>query len=119
MKYFTFKSSDAQNVIDESGNREYPFQRLPDKYKKNVRKEVWSLSQNSAGLSIRFKTNSEKVIFKCASRDETWITSPIINNYIELHKGGYAHSVEVWDEDAVKKYYKDNISSKLKSPLFI
>ena len=70
MKYFTFKSSDAQNVIDESGNREYPFQRLPDKYKKNVRKEVWSLSQNSAGLSIRFKTNSKKVIFKWSVKND-------------------------------------------------
>ena len=70
MKYFTFKSSDAQKVIDESGNREYPFQRLPDKYKKNVRKEVWSLSQNSAGLSIRFKTNSKKVIFKWSVKND-------------------------------------------------
>ena len=65
-----FKSSDAQNIIDESGNREYPFQRLPDKYKKNVRKEVWSLSQNSAGLSIRFKTNSKKVIFKWSVKND-------------------------------------------------
>ncbi len=40
----------------------------------------------------------ETVIFKCANRDETWITRPLIQNYIELHKGGYAHSLEVWDK---------------------
>ena len=38
--------------------------RLPKKAKEFVRKEVWNLSQNSAGLCIRFRTNSPRVIVR-------------------------------------------------------
>lgn len=34
------------------------YQRLPESAKKNVRPHVWYISKTSAGLSIRFKTNS-------------------------------------------------------------
>ncbi len=40
------------------GETESPFDRLPAKAKKTVRKPVWDLSHNSAGLVIRFKTNA-------------------------------------------------------------
>ncbi len=42
------------------------------------------------GIDYRF----EEVIRGCASRDETWISEEIIQSYLELHKLGYAHSVE-------------------------
>lgn len=32
-----------------------------------------------------------------ADQDGTWITTEMKAAYIELHKAGYAHSVEVWD----------------------
>jgi leucyl/phenylalanyl-tRNA--protein transferase len=50
---------------------------------------------------IRFNTNFEGVIMNCAkvSRAEnqgTWITEDIINSYINLHKKGFAYSVETY-----------------------
>lgn len=37
------------------------YQRLPDRAKDIVRKPVWNLSENSAGLAIHFYTNAEKI----------------------------------------------------------
>ena len=53
---------------------------------------------------IRFNTNFEAVIMNCAqiSRAEnqgTWITNDIINGYMNLHKNGFAYSVETYLED--------------------
>ncbi len=38
-----------------------PYDRLPAKAENVVRKEVWNLSRNSAGLMIRFRTNSSEI----------------------------------------------------------
>src|SRR5438034_6678155 len=40
------------------------YDRLPARAENTVRNEVWDLSQNSAGLSIRFKTNANEVVVK-------------------------------------------------------
>ncbi|MCX6163815.1 MAG: leucyl/phenylalanyl-tRNA--protein transferase [Ignavibacteriae bacterium] len=45
---------------------------------------------------IIIDTAFEEVIKKCSERDETWINKIIIDVYTELHKQGYAHSVEAW-----------------------
>jgi leucyl/phenylalanyl-tRNA--protein transferase len=49
---------------------------------------------------IRFDTAFEQVMRNCAApRKEqagTWILEDIINAYCELHRMGYAHSVETW-----------------------
>ncbi|MFI3281377.1 MAG: SGNH/GDSL hydrolase family protein [Rikenellaceae bacterium] len=37
------------------------YNRFPDSFKELVRESVWRLSTNSAGLSIRFRTNSPKI----------------------------------------------------------
>lgn len=47
-----------QGWIDEIGKT---YQRLPDRAEAEVRKPVWNLSQNSAGLAIHFYTNAEKI----------------------------------------------------------
>jgi len=39
------------------------------------------------------------VIEGCADREETWISDEMIASYTELHRLGYAHSVEVWQEE--------------------
>lgn len=41
------------------------------------------------------------VIKSCANRDKTWINQDIIDTYTELHRMGYAHSVEVWNEGKI------------------
>ena len=39
------------------------------------------------------------VIEACSDRSETWIDPRIIGSYVELHRAGHAHSVEVWRND--------------------
>jgi len=36
------------------------------------------------------------VMQACAGRDETWINQEILDSYRELHRLGFAHSVECW-----------------------
>ncbi len=45
---------------------------------------------------VRFNTAFETVIAGCADREQTWISEEIIAVYTELHRMGYAHSVESW-----------------------
>ncbi len=40
----------------------------------------------------------EQVIRACSERMTTWISEDIISVYCELHRRGYAHSVECWQE---------------------
>lgn len=54
-----------------------------------------------AVFTISFNTAFEKVISACAAserpgQDGTWITADMKKAYTELHKLGFAHSVEVW-----------------------
>lgn len=51
--------------------KESPYDRLPASYKDKVRKPVWDLSKNSAGISIRFNTNSSSVKVKWALLNDT------------------------------------------------
>ncbi|WP_020529279.1 SGNH/GDSL hydrolase family protein [Flexithrix dorotheae] len=44
--------------------KENPYDRLPVAYKSLVREPVWNLSKASAGLSIRFQTNSSNIAVK-------------------------------------------------------
>lgn len=47
-------------------------------------------------FDIRFNTAFEQVVCACGSRDETWISADIVQAYNELHRLGFAHSVETW-----------------------
>lgn len=55
------------------------------------------------GFVVRVDSAFRQVITACAepaqNRENTWITPPIIDIYCELHKLGYAHSVETWIDD--------------------
>lgn len=44
-----------------SGERDHFYDRLPSYAKKEARPEVWQLAQNSAGLCVRFSTNSSNI----------------------------------------------------------
>lgn len=53
---------------------------------------------------VRFDTNFAAVIRSCAEiprrhEDGTWITEEMIHAYSELHRMGYAHSVEVYRDE--------------------
>lgn len=66
IKYFEASSFEIKGKYHQENN----FNRLPAKYEKIVRPVVWSLSKHSAGISIRFSTNSPVISAK-------WI---LINN---------------------------------------
>jgi hypothetical protein len=44
--------------------RQHPFDRLPAKAKGKVTDAVWNLSQNSAGINVRFRTNAKNIKVK-------------------------------------------------------
>lgn len=57
-------------------------------------------------FNITFNLAFEKVIEACATisrqgEEGTWITQEMKSAYIDLHGLGYAHSVEVWEKDAL------------------
>lgn len=52
-------------------------------------------------FDIRIDTSFEHVIRSCATRRETWISEEIISAYCELHRLGYAHSVESWKNESL------------------
>ena len=51
-------------------------------------------------FNITFDTNFGVVIRACAkAHGSTWISKEIIRGYSQLHKLGFAHSIEVWRND--------------------
>jgi leucyl/phenylalanyl-tRNA--protein transferase len=60
---------------------------VPRSLASTVRKKLYDLT---------IDRSFERVIRACAKRDETWISEEIVQSYLELHRRGYAHSVEAW-----------------------
>ena len=52
-----------------------------------------------ADYRVRVDTAFSQVLDACADRPETWINPLIRELFIKLHHMGYAHSVEVWQDD--------------------
>jgi len=52
-----------------------------------------------ADYRVRIDTAFETIIDACGDRPETWINETIRTLFIGLHRMGYAHSVEVWQDD--------------------
>ena len=63
---------------------------------KNLRKTI-----KRRPFEIRWDTAFKEVMHACADRDSTWIDQVILDSYHLLHRMGYAHSVECWDEDGL------------------
>ncbi|RLA18067.1 MAG: leucyl/phenylalanyl-tRNA--protein transferase [Gammaproteobacteria bacterium] len=68
------------------------------KISKSLRKTV-----RKGLFNITFDSAFSEVIEQCGSPrsggDETWITEEIKEAYLALHKKGFAHSVEAWQDD--------------------
>lgn len=63
-------------------------------------------SLKNKGFELRIDSAFELVINKCAKiprsdQDGTWITEDIEHAYIELHRLGYAHSFEIWQNSSL------------------
>ncbi len=54
-----------------------------------------------APWQVRVDTAFEAVVTACADREETWINRTIFELYAALHRMGHAHSLEVWEGEAL------------------
>jgi leucyl/phenylalanyl-tRNA--protein transferase len=67
--------------------------RPPDRLRSKLRNHPFQLTMDRAFASV---------IHACAEpaagRESTWISPRFIDAYIELHRAGHAHSIEVWQE---------------------
>ena len=61
--------------------------RVPSRLARTIRRRAFEVA-----IDRRF----EAVMRACAERDETWINEPLLQSYVELHRRGFAHSVETW-----------------------
>jgi leucyl/phenylalanyl-tRNA---protein transferase len=50
-------------------------------------------------FEVRLDTSFEAVMRACADRPETWISDRIIQSYANLHRLGFAHSIETWTDN--------------------
>lgn len=66
--------------------------KMPRSLKKTIQKENFKFTINA---------DFEFVIRACSQRDETWINDEIIEVYNEVHKMGFAHSVETWKDGKI------------------
>ena len=89
--------SDGQPILWWSPDPRMVFRsdgvRLSSRFWRALRKSTWQ---------VRADTAFEEVIAACASvprrgQDGTWIIDEMIAAYVELHRLGHAHSVEVFD----------------------
>lgn len=53
------------------------------------------------GYRVSLDADFAGVLDACAERPETWISGPIRAAYLDLHARGDAHSLEIWDDDAL------------------
>lgn len=69
----------------------------------DIRPNARSLrAYRQAGFTYTPDLHFEEVMRACAeNRNSTWITEEMIGAYVDLHEAGYAHSVEVWQNNAL------------------
>ncbi|HCM83511.1 MAG TPA: leucyl/phenylalanyl-tRNA--protein transferase [Alphaproteobacteria bacterium] len=53
--------------------------------------------RNLINQTITVGKDFPAVIHACTERDETWLNDELIDLYIQLHRQGHAHSIELWD----------------------
>ena len=62
-------------------------------------------SLRQSGFIVRFNTAFDEVVAACANdrpgQDGTWITPEMSTAYGRMHAAGWAHSIEVWRDDAL------------------
>jgi leucyl/phenylalanyl-tRNA---protein transferase len=63
-----------------------------------------SMRQSARHFEIRVDTAFADVVAGCADpgRSGGWIDDPIVSAYTELHRLGWAHSVEAWQDDELR-----------------
>lgn len=52
-------------------------------------------------FDVRINSAFPDVVEACADRGDTWINAEIYSLYLALHEQGHAHSMELWEGDAL------------------
>jgi leucyl/phenylalanyl-tRNA---protein transferase len=90
--YFPMSEPDSDSVhwyySDPSAIIPLDAWRIPRSLKRFMKKSEWTVTSGR---------DFDGVIQSCSQRRNTWISESIKRSYINLHRHGYAHSVEVWD----------------------
>lgn len=73
---------------------------------------------NRQQFEIRLDYAFERVIRACAQRASTWISDEIVASYVNLHKLGYAHSVEAWLRPVASANDRDSPAGRLAGGLY-
>lgn len=62
-----------------------------------------SLRRSMDRFEVRVDTAFDEVVAACAdpTREHGWIDGRISSAYVELHRLGWAHSIEAWDADGL------------------
>ncbi len=55
----------------------------------------------NGGFTVTADQDFAGVVRGCSDRSETWISETIYQLYLELHRRGHAHSVEIWHDGAL------------------
>ena len=86
--YFNFYRPEMRGLL--------PIQNLhiPKKLLKTLKQDPYHVTIDHA-----FEEIIDGCALKAKGRDSTWINKPIREAFIDLHKMGYAHSVECWDNE--------------------
>ena len=63
---------------------------------KYLKKQSWTFSINK-----QFAAVIQGCAAPRAKQEETWISADIQQAYLSLHQQGHAHSIEVWEDDAL------------------
>jgi leucyl/phenylalanyl-tRNA--protein transferase len=70
---------------------------------RSLGKELKRLARPDSALVVTLDRAFAKVMRACSAprvgQEGTWITEPMVAAYVELHRQGLAHSVEVWRDD--------------------
>lgn len=74
---------------------------FPEKIK--ISKSMRKLFRDEV-FQVTYNQNFEAVIEECAQikrdgQSDTWITDAMVDAYVQLHELGFAHSVEVWQNE--------------------
>ncbi len=86
------RRSDAIQWIDPRDRGIIPIDGLH--ISRSLRKSLLKLKYD-----IRLNHDFAATVRACADRDETWINDTLYAAYCELHTRGYAHSLEVWQDN--------------------
>jgi leucyl/phenylalanyl-tRNA--protein transferase len=67
---------------------------IPKRLQRRIKQEPFRVTADTA-----FSRVMEMCAESADGRETTWINSTILNLYSALHREGYAHSIECWDDD--------------------